>query len=168
MHLNMLLQPLTGRAQYTPEAVDYMENFITPEMTLFETGAGASTLWYAGLCERVVTYEHDLAWYSKVKVELKARGIKNVRLVYSTDYRFTGIPESEGRFDVVCVDGRGRVKTIETMRDRAMQLLMLDDSQRPKYAEGHALMDCPEWEKIVFKAFPVPKNNLATTIWRRN
>jgi hypothetical protein len=163
----MLSQPLVGRAQYTPAAVDYLENFLTPEMTLFETGAGASTIWYAGLVKSVFTYEHDREWFLKVGAEISKRKIDNVRLVHDEDYRFDGIPESLGSFDVVCVDGRGRVKTIESMRDRAKQLLLLDDSQRPRYAEGHALMDCPEWEKIVFKAFPVPKNNLTTTIWRR-
>lgn len=47
---------------YTYPAVDFLEKLVRPEWSVFEYGAGNSTLWWRERCKRVTSVEHDREW----------------------------------------------------------------------------------------------------------
>jgi hypothetical protein len=111
-------------------------------MTVFEYGAGGSTLWFARHAKHVVTVEHNPAWADAVEQALGADGLVNAEVVrvlpevscatpedisdpfayFSSDealagYRFRNYASfidkyPEHAFDVVSVDGRARPSCI--------------------------------------------------------
>jgi predicted O-methyltransferase YrrM len=161
-----------GRPWLVPAAVEFIERELRPGARAFETGAGGSTIWLSGLAASVVTYENSEAWWNAVKDALTFRDIGNVRLVFDREYPIEGIPLSAGdEFDLVLVDGRGRVRTIESMIDRVADggLLILDNSQRPKYSRAIEMIEARGWKRA---DFDLPHKNKArkawlTTVWKK-
>ncbi len=62
----------------TPASIIFLKKHITKEMTGLEYGSGQSTLFFAQRLKKLVSIEHDPAWYEKVKQKLTDLGIDNV------------------------------------------------------------------------------------------
>jgi len=73
----------------TPGAVDFLETHLTSDMAALEMGSGRSTLWYASKVGWLISVEHDVEWFERVKGELSARECLNV------DYRHIPLDHSE-------------------------------------------------------------------------
>lgn len=140
----------------TNRAIDYMESVIRPEFNIFEWGAGGSTLWFARRAAKIVSVEHQRAWYDKIMQRLIDENIKNVELL-SIPHR---PPEQYARailqypaeyFSLLLIDGRERVRCIEQATDRIRLggYLVLDNTERPRYDPGIVLLD--GWERLDFK-----------------
>ena len=61
-------------------AIHFLEERLTPLLSLFEYGSGHSTLFFARLVHRIVSIETDRNWFNS----LHARCPRNVTLVYHT------------------------------------------------------------------------------------
>lgn len=92
---------------YTYPAIDFLKARAQSDWSVFEYGAGNSTLWWARHVGEVVSCEHDKAWHDKVA----AGRADNMTLLY----RAAGeggyakvLDEYPGRFDVVVIDGMER------------------------------------------------------------
>ena len=136
----------------TPEAMKFLESILTPTSSVLETGAGGSTIWIAKRAGMLVTYEHDRNWYEAIRRELDRRGIKNVLLFFCPSYPAEGFALDDEIFDVLLVDGRGRVRTIETALNAVRRggWILLDNSERARYDSGKENLDAACSEKRVF------------------
>lgn len=144
----------------------FLERTVTREMDILEVGAGASTVWLATRVRSVRSYEHDNRWCAVVQSKLREAGLKNCELVYDPNYPNIGIGEKTKEFDMIIIDGRGRVKSIVTTY-RLLKpggYLILDDSQRTRYAEGKTFLDSLDWERIELKIEGIKKS---ATAWRK-
>lgn len=136
----------------TPEAMGFLESVLTPTSSVLETGAGGSTIWIAKRAGMLVTYEHDRKWYEAIRRELDRRGIKNALLFFCPSYPADGFSLDDEIFDVLLVDGRGRVRTIETALNAVRRggWILLDNSERARYDSGKEILDAACSEKRVF------------------
>jgi predicted O-methyltransferase YrrM len=127
---------------------------------VFEFGSGASTVWLGRRSAEVHSVEHDESFAQIMRrVLVEAELSDNVTLIEvppthsadpqtrsgrpgEDDLDFSGyvdaLEQVGGEFDVICVDGRARVAcALAAVRHLAPEgVLVWDDSQRPRYAEG--------------------------------
>ena len=127
-------------------AIDFLENFLRPEMRVFEFGSGGSTIFFARRCARVESVEDDPAWATRVRERMARLGLSNVAIV-ECPFDFNkpaGFGDSqylsqvrEGSFDVIVVDGADndysiRPQCFEVAQDHvnAGGIIVVDDSWR--------------------------------------
>jgi hypothetical protein len=116
--------------------IDFISGRINKTMNLFEYGSGYSTLFYSSFVNKVISVEHELEWYNKIKETMP----KNVTLIlkelkYGGEYSQACKGE---KFDIIIVDGRDRVncciQSINSIKENGV--IVLDDSERAEYKEG--------------------------------
>lgn len=149
---------------FTPEVIGYLSSLLKPDWTILETGCGGSTIWYAKRVKWIHSYEHDEEWYIKMLRLIAEKNICNALLYLQEDYPINGIPGfwRKDEFDFISIDGRGRVKSVETVIPylKSGGHLLLDDSQREKYQDVFVLLRT--WE---YKSYG--ENKKKATIWRK-
>jgi len=129
---------LDDRVPWIPfEARRFIESILTSQSVVFEYGAGGSTLFYAQRVGQVISVEHDINWFNRVRSALDKWGIDNCILLLvppepadqmdgcfdpqaycSTDesykkYTFSRYAASidlfpDQHFDFIAIDGRAR------------------------------------------------------------
>lgn len=132
--------------------IGFLEERLHKDMTLFEYGSGYSTLFYSRLVKRVVSVEHDKAWYEAVR-EMAG---PNVHLLYQPlDYDGEYcrlINQQNEKFDVVVIDGRDRarcaINSYHSLSERGV--VIFDDSEREKYIDGSRFYLANGFKKIDF------------------
>lgn len=122
----------------TYSALSFLQPRITAEMTVFEYGAGNSTLWWASRVRQVISCEHDRKWFEMMKDLIPT----NVTLVYreldeSGSYA-DEITRYGREFDVVVIDGGDRVNCMKAALSALKRngVLILDNSDRHEYEDG--------------------------------
>jgi hypothetical protein len=122
--------------------VEFLKERLHKDLTVFEFGSGYSTIFYAKLAKRVVSVEHDVSWYEKLKPALP----ENVELRLITDFKSREYCQSvctnQANYDLIVVDGRERVRCIKESIKCLSEtgVVLLDDSNRERYQEGIALL----------------------------
>ena len=118
--------------------VDFIKERISKEHSVFEFGSGNSTLFYAKYADKVVSVEHDQAWYEKIK-NTKA---PNSDIIYEElqpdgQYSRTALNFLQ-KFDIIIVDGRDRVNCCKNSLEALSEwgVLVLDDSERQEYSDA--------------------------------
>jgi predicted O-methyltransferase YrrM len=107
---------------------------------VMEHGAGTSTVWLAERCDYLLSFETDPKWYSKV-----GNWLRHLNLLSHTDLIFASViseigiklPRNSPRaYDLIIVDGRGRLKFWEKARKylKPGGMVVWDDAERAKYA----------------------------------
>lgn len=127
-----------GAPWLTPGAVAYLERWLRPDHVGLEWGAGRSTLWFSQRVDRLISIEHDPAWYAHVRNGLLASPRNNVELYLcaneADEYLLParGLPDAS--LDFVLVDGfselRDRCALSAIPKIRPGGLLILDDVHR--------------------------------------
>lgn len=147
----------------SPASIAIFEATLTKDMTAFEFGSGASTLFFARRVGRLISLEHDASWYNRVQQNLKAAGVVNTEYRlrepkpevedHEEDLVMNGIPMKhtfagpfrdyssaigefpDEHFDFVLVDGRARVDCIIRSIPKLKKggILVLDNSERERY-----------------------------------
>jgi predicted O-methyltransferase YrrM len=118
---------------------------------VMEHGAGTSTPWLAERCDYLLSFETDSKWYGQVGNMLRhEKLLDNTMLVFAPLIEEMGIKmpiNAPREFDVIFVDGRGRVKFWEKARKylKPGGWLVWDDAERPKYWGGKGL----SWKWLV-------------------
>jgi hypothetical protein len=118
--------------------IQFLEDRLTKDLSLFEFGSGNSTCFYASLVKNVISLEEDEEWYAYVKESMP----KNVKLIlfdagdHGIYYEFAG--QQDQKFDVIVVDGSERVACLKqapaALTDRGV--IILDDSHYGPHIEG--------------------------------
>jgi hypothetical protein len=117
-----------------------LEERLAPDLDVFEWGSGFSTLFFASRVCSVTSVEYDRKWHELVSKQAPS----NVRVIYceqDVDGSYCrAILGDERRYDLVLVDGRDRVNCVRQGATRLTDrgVLLLDDAQRERYADGIA------------------------------
>jgi hypothetical protein len=120
----------------TYPALAFLAARLTKDMSVFEYGAGNSTLWLAARVKDVVCCEHDAHWYSQIRALLPP----NARIeLCALDEGYAEFVTRQGRlFDMVLVDGRARNKALAAAVTCLTPggFIVLDNAERAEYIEG--------------------------------
>jgi SAM-dependent methyltransferase len=127
-------------------AIDFLDNYLKPTMTVCEYGCGGSTLFFARRVNSVVSIEDNAEWFNRLKSLLQTKAVENVTLklcpfdfknpvAFETSEYLNAIPDT--RFDVIVVDGseewtRIRPVCFEKAQSRVKKngIIIVDDSWR--------------------------------------
>jgi hypothetical protein len=136
------------RPWIVPAAVGWLRRRIRRDWSVLELGAGRSTAWFADRAGSVISFEDNEHWLRRTAELLDRRGLE-VDLRLMPVESFAGAVEAlpDGAFDLVVLDflespQATRVDLLRPAREvvRLRGLLLLDDSDRPGYAEAYELL----------------------------
>jgi predicted O-methyltransferase YrrM len=136
-------------------AIDFLADFLRPEMTVCEYGSGGSTFFFARRANSVFSIEDNPQWFTLVSDRLRDKAIANVTLrLCQFDFKnpagfenseyLRAIPDKP--FDVIVIDGseewtRIRPVCFEKAQSRIKKngIIVVDDSWRyPEIRQSHA------------------------------
>jgi SAM-dependent methyltransferase len=146
------------RPWIVPAAIGWLRRRIRSDWSVLELGAGRSTVWFARRAGRVISFEDNEFWAEQTRGRLREVGLENVELRQLAVEGFAAEVDTlpDGSFDLVVVDflEAPAVTRIDVLK-RAMErvkpggLLLLDDSDRPGYAEAFELLAGWRFRKFV-------------------
>ena len=115
-------------------AIDFLEGFLRPSMTVCEYGSGGSTIFFSRRTKAVLSIEDNPKWYELVSKRLQEKAVPNVTLKLCpfdfknpvgferSDY-LQAMPEE--KFDVIVVDDSWRYPTLRK-KNRARDLKVFE------------------------------------------
>jgi predicted O-methyltransferase YrrM len=154
-------------AWFTEDSLVVLEKYFlwNTKLKIFEFGMGASTVWLDKMdsVELLVSVEHDETWYNEVtsrvnkdktKTILAERPYSQIIEQYDNEY-----------FDSVIVDGRDRVKCIESSASKVKKggILILDNSERLEYTDGINLLK--DWIRTDYEQTKPDKYDFTYPCW---
>jgi predicted O-methyltransferase YrrM len=156
------LRARTGRTPerpwIVPAAIGWLRRRIRADWSVLELGAGRSTVWFARRTRSVLSFEDNEFWADETRGRLRELGLENVELRQLAVERFAAEVEalSDESFDLVVVDflEAPAVTRIDVLKPTMKKvkpggLLLLDDSDRPGYAEAFELLEGWRFRKFV-------------------
>lgn len=95
---------------FTYPAIDFIRQLDLRELSIFEYGSGASTLFWAKRARNVVSIEHDVSWFKEISTQTP----ENTKVILASDG-----PEAyamkiveHGKFDIIIIDGTGESRLL--------------------------------------------------------
>lgn len=140
---NFLYQKIhPDRPWLTPDAVNFLGQWLKPEDQGVEFGSGISTIWFANRVSRLLSIENNPEWYHKVKQWLHDAGLNNVNYVLAAEvenesdqiraskYIKPGQSLPDISLDFVLVDGRWRSECANIMINKLKPggLMIIDNA----------------------------------------
>ena len=135
-------------------AIDFLEGYVQPHMSVFEYGSGGSTIFFARRAQRVFSVEDNPKWFEWVSRRLEEKGLTNATLkLCEFDFKnpagFGGsaylqaMPDE--KFDIIVIDGSEEWTQVRPIcfakaqdRVKAGGIIVVDDSWRyPALRENH-------------------------------
>jgi len=107
-------------------AIDFLDGYLKPDMTVYEYGSGGSTLFFASRVARVTSTEHDPRWYSRIRTKLQAHSVTNAN-IQLVECDLSQTPDFENSHYV------------QSLRDTEADVILIDGFERdapeddPKY-----------------------------------
>lgn len=95
-------------------AIDYLNNYLKSEMSVFEWGAGGSTLYFSEWCKSITSIESNTDWLNKLNEEIEHSARDNIELLHRElslssleDFKSSPYAQALGekRYDVIFIDG---------------------------------------------------------------
>lgn len=114
---------------------------------VFEYGSGGSTIFWAKHCKMVVSVEHDLDWYQKMKNEISRLDLANIEYVLAQaapgdlpGIMDIGNPDAYASSDPQFhkKNFESYAKTIDKYPDQSFDIIIVDGRARPSCIK-HAL-----------------------------
>lgn len=155
---------------FSPQAIEFLTDYLLPSDTGLEFGSGRSTLWFAQKISHLTSVEHNADWAEKVKARLSANSLHNVELVFAPKLKDTNpdIDHSEyvsvtTRFavesvDFVVIDGIYRAEctlhSLPLLKHNAMLIIdnvnkaLPSDSLSPNSRSVKAGPDGEKWAEV--------------------
>jgi len=132
--------------------IDFIRPRLKKDFKIFEYGSGSSTLFYAKYVKKVVSVEHDEAWFNKI-VKNKAANAEMIFSKLETGGEYSKKAVTYGElFDIIIVDGRDRVNccmsSVAALSPAGV--LVLDDSERPEYEKACAFLKEKGFKQLSF------------------
>ncbi|MEO1574091.1 MAG: class I SAM-dependent methyltransferase [Pseudomonadota bacterium] len=130
--------------------IEFLENRLVRNMTVFEYGSGNSTLYFSDRVASVTSVECDAGWYDYIKDGMP----DNVTLINvdANDGYVESINKLEQRFDLILVDAEHRNDCLRHapafLTERGV--ILLDDAQRAEYDEGIAAVLAAGFREMPF------------------
>jgi len=150
--------------------IQFLEERLTGELSLFEFGSGNSTNFYAALVKDVISIETDKQWYEHVHKTMPS----NVNLMlFDSDNgeRYCEIASRQNhKFDVIVVDANDRADCLmqapAALTDKGV--IILDDSHRDQYAQAIGFLANQGFRKLDFEGIkPGSIRGYRTTVFYR-
>jgi hypothetical protein len=90
---------------FTYPAIDFIKQLDLRELTVFEYGSGASTLFWSKRAKEIVSTESDKEWFE----EISARSAPNMKVVLASNGVESYVLKivEHGMFDIIVIDGTG-------------------------------------------------------------
>jgi hypothetical protein len=156
-------------AWYTYPCRAFLEMRLTPDMRVFEYGAGNSTLWYAERVAQVVAVEHDPEWAAILRPQLPS----NCELVMTpNDESYLQAIKDFDPFDVVVVDGMRRPQAAIAALDglKPDGVMIWDNSDwEEEFNAGFPALEAQGFRRIPFRGLgPVNRHAWETSIIYRD
>lgn len=155
---------------YTYAAIAFLSPRVTHDMDVFEYGSGQSTLWWAARAGSVTSCEHDAGWFARMRAHVPANVDYQYRALGEGGYA-AAITTSARRYDVVVIDGRERVACAPYALTALKHggVIVWDNSDRARYAEGHALLAASGFKRLDFWGMgPVNTDGWCTSVFYRD
>ena len=152
-------------------ALHFLEPRLTKDMSVFEYGCGYSTLWWAKRVRKVVSCEHDRAWYGKIS-SLAPPNAEVIYLEHEADGAYGRCAAEYGEsFDIIVVDGVDRAncgrRSVETLTRSGV--MIWDDAEQPAFAEGQALLSARGFKRLDIEGMkPLTSCGATTSIFYRS
>jgi predicted O-methyltransferase YrrM len=146
------------RPWIVPAAIGFLRRRIRSHWSVLELGAGRSTPWFARRAGRVISLEDNEFWHRWVGDELEQAGLASVDLRLRPVEAFAGEIESlaDRAFELVVMDflESPDVTRIDVLKPAMKRVrpggyLLLDDSDRPGYADAFDLLNGWRFRKFV-------------------
>jgi predicted O-methyltransferase YrrM len=133
------------RPWIVPAAIGWLRRRIRSDWAVLELGSGRSTLWLARRARTVLSFEDNAEWMARARERLTEEGIEGAEVREIPIEHFVtevaSLPDDS--FDLVVVDflespqaERLEAARVARSKVRAGGYLLLDDSDRPAYAEA--------------------------------
>ncbi|MFO7445920.1 MAG: hypothetical protein R6W90_06105 [Ignavibacteriaceae bacterium] len=152
----------------TLPCIEFLKDRINNKITVFEFGAGNSTLFFAGRANKIVSVEHNQYWFDKIKNILPL----NTELIFhDVNSEYYTIPAvTQQKYDIIFVDAEKRneclVNSIRSLTDSGV--LILDDSEREEYGYSVNFIKEKGFKELVFWGIsPGYSYTKSTTIFYR-
>lgn len=137
------------RPWIVPAAIGWLRRRIRSDWSILELGAGRSTLWFALRAGDVLSFEDNEYWADHTRQRLRDAGLGNVDLrvrpVEELPDAVAALPEAA--FDLVVMDflESPEVSRVDALGPAMTKVrpgghLLLDDSDRPGYAESYEML----------------------------
>ena len=132
-------QCLNGDGDFIPwynySVIDFLNEKLTHEMSVFEFGCGYSTLFYAKRCGRVYSVDVKKDWIIKIETELLAKNYINAEIFLIENNFSESIDKVEEKFDIIAIDSEDRLAcSITAYYNLAKNgVIILDNSERENY-----------------------------------
>ena len=123
---------------FTYSAIEFLEERLPRDASVFEFGAGSSTLWFAKRCARVLSVDPNLEWVERISAVAPANASVTFHGHPADREGYLSEISKEGlRWDVVVIDSAWRGESgrvaIENLSDRGV--IVWDNSGLPAFAE---------------------------------
>ena len=158
-------------------AIDFLEEFLEPHMTVCEYGSGGSTIFFAQRCKRVFSIEDNPQWFNLISSRLHAKAIHNVTLeLRPFDFKNpVGFEHSEYLhaipnevMDVIVVDGTEESTPVRPIcfakaesRINKNGIIIVDDSWRyPEIRRCHTANRCLTFKSVGPARFGVTSTDI--------
>jgi len=149
---------MAERPWIVPAAIGFLRRRMRSDWLVLELGAGRSTPWFARRAGTVLSFEDNEFWADQTRERLRELGLENVDLRQMPVEGFATEVDGlrDASFDLVVVDflEAPAVTRVDVLKPamkkvRPGGLLLLDDSDRPGYAEAFELLAGWRFRKFV-------------------
>ena len=155
---------------YTYPFLSFIEPRLKNKFNVFEFGSGNSTIWLAAKVNSVKAVEHNLDWFNKILKLVP----DNVEIVYRKSGAENDYCQESLKFnifyDLVIVDGIDRNCCLKLSLEKLTKegVIILDNSNRPKYQDGISFVMSKGFKKIDFYGIGAIANvHTCTTVFYR-
>jgi SAM-dependent methyltransferase len=146
--LRARLGRMPERPWLVPAAIGWLRRRIRPGWSILELGSGRSTLWFAHRAGRVISLEDNDYWAQRAAEQVGEAGLEvDLRVMPVAEFPSHVASLPTRSFDLVVVDfleapEASRVDALRPARDKVRPggYLLLDDSDRPGYAQAYDLL----------------------------
>lgn len=119
---------------YTQKFLQIIKNWDVSEWTVMQFGSGASTLWWAKNCKKLISVDADKKWHNYV-----AQGLRQLNLNHKVDFycfdtekQYSQIINNYEKFDCIIIDGHFRMRCASVISEKNIKyngIIILDNYQ---------------------------------------
>lgn len=132
--------------------IDFIKDRIDNTHVIFEFGSGNSTFFYAKHANKVVSVEHDKAWFNKI-VKKKPANSEMIFCELEDGGEYCRVPQTcPEKFNIIIIDGRDRVNCCKQCLPAITNdgVVVVDDSERPQYQDGISFLKQNDFKELRF------------------
>jgi hypothetical protein len=154
---------------FTYPAIEFLSQRVPGDATVFEYGAGFSTIWWNQRVRAVVSCENNALWVADI---LSIMPTANVIYRPLEDGNYSDeIKKYTNKFDAIVIDGRQRVacakNSVPALTYRGV--IIWDNSDRKEYEEGQEFLKRQGFRHVDFVGLgPINPYATSTSIYYRD